>query len=61
MNRGIRKYTKTKIQYSHDEAAKKVVYLAIKNIEKAWTKPIQNWGLIMHQFMTIFGERCRLS
>ena len=61
LNRGIRKYTKTKIQYSHDEAAKKVVYLAIKNIEKAWTKPIQNWGLIMHQFMTIFGERCRLS
>lgn len=60
LNRGIRKYTKTKIQFSHDEAAKKVVFLAIKNVEQAWTKPIPNWGLIMHQFVTIFSQRCRL-
>jgi transposase-like protein len=60
LNRGIRKYTKTKVQFVDDLAAQKAVYLAICNIEKSWTAPIQNWGLILHQFLTIFDKRCRL-
>ena len=34
LNRGIRKYTKTKVQFPDDTAAQKAVYLAIMNIEK---------------------------
>jgi putative transposase len=34
VNRGIRKYTKTKVQFPDDMSAQKVVYLAIMNIEK---------------------------
>ena len=34
LNRGIRKYTKTKTQFTDDNAAQKAVYLAIMNIEK---------------------------
>lgn len=60
LNRGIRKYTKTKVQFTDDAAAQKAVYLAIINIEKKWSMPIQNWGLILHQFLTIFENRCRL-
>lgn len=60
LNRGIRKYTKTKVQFTDDPAAQKAVYLAICNIEKSWTAPIQNWGLILHQFLTIFDQRCQL-
>jgi transposase-like protein len=60
LNRGIRKYTKTKVQFVDDLSAQKAVYLAICNIEKSWTAPIQNWGLILHQFLTIFDKRCRL-
>jgi putative transposase len=61
LNRGIRKYTKTKVQFPDDQAAEKAVYLAIMNIEKKWTMPIDSWGLVLNQFMTIFEERCRLS
>lgn len=61
LNRGIRKYIKTKVQFPDDLAAEKAVYLAITNIEKKWSMPIQNWGLILHQFLTIFEDRCRLT
>lgn len=60
LNRGIRKYTKTKVQFTDDQAAQKAVYLAIINIEKKWNMPLQNWGFILHQFVTIFENRCRL-
>lgn len=60
LNRGIRKYTKTKTQFPNENAATKSIYLSIKNIEYAWNKSIQNWGLILHQFLIIFENRCRI-
>ncbi|MEJ0082866.1 MAG: IS256 family transposase [Puia sp.] len=60
VNRGIRKYTKTKVQFPDDMAAQKAVYLAIINIEKKWNMPLHNWGYILHQFVTIFENRCQL-
>lgn len=60
LNRGIRKYTKTKVQFVDDIAAQKAVYLAIMNIEMKWSMPIKNWGIILHQFLTIFENRCKL-
>lgn len=60
LNRGIRKYTKTKVQFVDDNSVQKAVYLAILNIEKKWNIPIQNWGMILHQFLTIFGDRCKI-
>jgi transposase-like protein len=60
LNRGIRKYIKTKSIFPHDQAALKAVFLAIGNIEKKWTMPIQNWGLILHQFLIKFEDRCRI-
>lgn len=60
LNRCIRKYTKTKVQFPDDQSAVKAVYLAINNIQKKWSMPIQNWGIILHQFLTIFEDRCRL-
>ncbi|NOS56504.1 MAG: transposase, partial [Cyclobacteriaceae bacterium] len=60
LNRGIRKYTKTKTQFPNENAAAKSIYLSIKNIEDAWKNPITNWGLILHQYLIIFENRCRL-
>lgn len=60
LNRGIRKYTKTKSIFPHDQAALKSVYLAIGNIEKKWTMPVQNWGMILQQFLIKFEDRCRI-
>lgn len=60
LNRGIRKYTKTKTQFPNENAASKSIYLSIQNIEEAWSKPIYHWGLILNQFLIIFENRCRL-
>lgn len=61
LNRTIRKYTKTKVQFPDEKSVKKSIYLAIKNNEKCWTKSIKEWGLIMNQFLVIFGKRCRIK
>ena len=60
LNRGIRKYTKTKTQFPNENAAAKSIYLSIKNIEEAWGNPMPNWGLILNQYLIIFENRCRL-
>lgn len=59
LNRGIRKFTKTKVQFPDDASAEKAVYLAIVNIERSWSMPIHNWGQIVSQLVTLFGSRCR--
>jgi len=58
LNRGIRKYTKTKSVFPHDQAALKAVYLAIANVEKKWTFPVRDWGSILNQLIIKFGDRC---
>lgn len=57
LNGKIRKYTKNKLSFPTDEALKKSVYLAIRQISNKWTQPIQNWGLVLNQFLTIFDNR----
>ena len=47
LNRGIRKYTKTKTQFPTENAATKSVFLAIENIEKNKTGTIHNWNMIL--------------
>lgn len=61
LNRGIRKYTKTKVQFVDDNSVLKAVYLSIMNLSKKWDMPIQNWGIILHQFLTIFEDRCLVN
>lgn len=55
LNGKIRKYTKSKLSFPFDDAVKKMVYLSLMAFEKKWTQPIQNWKLIMNQFMLIFA------
>lgn len=60
LNGKIRKYTKNKLSFPTDEAVLKSVYLALREATKKWSLPIQNWGLILNQFLTIFGNRVQL-
>jgi transposase-like protein len=60
LNRGIRKYTKTKTQFPSERAATKSIFLAIQNIEKAWSTSIQSWNVIKQQFLITFESRCQL-
>ena len=34
--------------------------LTVMEIEKKWTQPIHNWGLIMNQFMLMFENRIQI-
>nr|WP_255651092.1 transposase [Cesiribacter sp. SM1] len=60
LNGKIRKYTKSKSSFPDDNAVKKAVFLALREITKKWTQPIQNWAIILNQFSSLFEERCRL-
>ncbi len=60
LNGKIRKYTKTKLSFPTDDALRKSVWLAIGEIEKKWTMPIRNWGIVMNQFLVIFENRIEL-
>lgn len=60
LNGKIRKYTKNKLSFPTDEAVLKSVFLALREATKKWTMPIQNWGLILNQFLTIFEKRVQL-
>lgn len=57
LNGKIRKYTKTKMSFPSDDALRKSVWLALQEIEKKWTTPIKNWGLVINQFFAIFENR----
>ena len=57
LNSVIRKATTRHKMFPNDEAALKVVYLAIGAASKKWTKPIKNWRLALNRFSIEFGER----
>ncbi|BDT04469.1 hypothetical protein SHM_21150 [Spiroplasma ixodetis] len=39
----------------------KIFYLAIENITKKWTSPIQNWNTAIAHFMIKFEDRINLN
>ena len=61
LNMSLRKIIKTKSSFPNDDALKKILYLALKNIEKKWTMPIQNWSGAINQFLILFGDRVPLE
>ncbi len=59
LNGKIRKYTRNRLSFPHDDALKKALYLAISEIEKKWHRPVFNWGMVFNQFINIFADRMR--
>lgn len=57
LNMPLRKVTKNRSPFPNDETMLKLLYLALKNIEKKWTMPIRDWKSALNQFTTIFEER----
>src|SRR5574344_187910 len=60
-HRQVRKVTKTKGVFPNDMALMKLIYLAVMNISKKWTQPLQNWALTAGQLRIKFGERMPLT
>jgi putative transposase len=53
----LRKIIKSRGHFPNDEAATKLLYLALRNIIKDWKMPPRTWKLAATQFALIFGER----
>jgi len=56
-NRQLRKVIKTKGAFPSGDAAKKLLFLACRDITKKWTMPIYNWPLILNQLVIRFEQR----
>lgn len=57
LNSVIRKALKNRKIFPHDDAALKVVYLAVEAASKKWTMPIHHWKRAMNRFLIEFPER----
>ena len=57
IQRGFRKVTRNRGAFPNDAALYKLLYLALRNMEKKWTKPIREWKMALNQFAIVFGER----
>lgn len=55
----IRKVIKTRGHFPHDEAASKLIWLALRNITANWSRPSADWKAAMQQFAIVYGERFR--
>lgn len=53
----LRKIIKNRGHFPSDEAATKLLYLALRNITKGWTMPPRTWKVAMNQFAILFEER----
>jgi transposase-like protein len=51
---------KTKGSFPNDESILKLMYMALQNISKKWTMPIQNWGSVINQLSIKFEGRVLL-
>jgi len=56
LNRQLRKAIKTKGHFPNEDAARKLIYLAINNAVPAWTKT-RNWTVALLAFKIHFGDR----
>ena len=57
LNRSLRKVIKTKSVFPDEQSVYKLMYLAMRNIAKRWTRPIKDWKAALSHFAILFPER----
>lgn len=57
LHRQLRKTLKTRGHLPSDDAAMKLLFLAVRNAEKTWGKRTRTWGKALMQFAIYFEER----
>ena len=55
--RGLRKTVKTRGHFPSGQAAAKLLYLAIRNIERKWKAAPIEWRRALNQLDILFGDR----
>lgn len=61
LHSGVRKSIRNKGHFPSDEAATKLIWLALRNITAKWKNPPIAWATAKSQFAIQFGERFRLD
>jgi transposase-like protein len=61
LHSGVRKTIRNKGHFPNDEAATKLIWLALRNITAKWKKPPIAWSQAKAQFAIQFGERFNLG
>lgn len=57
LHRQFRKVTKNRSLFPNEDALKKMLFLAYRDLSKKWTMPIQNWAIVLSNFSVYFEER----
>jgi len=57
VNARVRKIIKTRGHFPTDEAATKLIWLALRNITADWSNAAHHWRAAMHQFAILYGDR----
>jgi transposase-like protein len=57
VNARLRKILKTRGHFPNDEAATKLIWLALRNITAEWGRAANNWKAAMNQFAILYEER----
>lgn len=57
LNMSLRKVTKTRSSFPNDDALLRLLYLALRNIEKRWINAIPNWAAALNRFAIVYEDR----
>ncbi len=57
LNMSLRKIIKNRGHFPSDDAATKLLYLALRNAAKKWTMPARTWKQALNQFAVLFHNR----
>jgi putative transposase len=57
LNMSLRKVIKTRGSFPNEEAAMKLLYLALERAAKKWTRPVQDWKAALNRFAILYGDR----
>jgi putative transposase len=57
VNARVRKIIKTRGHFPTDDAANKLIWLALRNITAGWGKAAHNWKEAMNQFAILYDDR----
>jgi len=57
LNMSLRKVIKTRGSFPNEEAALKLLYLALERVAKKWTRPVQDWRAALNRFAIVYEDR----
>ncbi len=57
VNARLRKIIKTRGHFPTDDAAAKLIWLALRNITADWSRATHNWKAAMNQFAILYEDR----